>query len=242
MTSKPALITQQKLQIQALAQLAIIGGQLTKDDDIRFEGKAFIFPERYRGNLRGLQKDVDRYVDGQEEAVLVEETFNYRPFDGAYATFNCLKDYFGYAQSVAKQGAFGPEPPSEITISLGYVNGQEIRETVPWGDMVLPGLPGSILSLKQQRSDQGHPVQVGGPLPQGRRGRRQRLLHRRPPVPRRALHLPRQVLQREHGVLRHRQGAARTVRLLGGCLDPGRDEHPVAAARRRRHPRRRALA
>jgi transitional endoplasmic reticulum ATPase len=155
MTTTKAITTQQKLQVQALAQLAIIGGQLTKDDDIRFEGRSFIFPERYSGNLKGLLTDVTRYVTSQEEDVLVERTFDYRPFDGAYATFNCLKEYFGYAQSKAKQGAFGPEPPQEITIDLGYVNGQLVRETVPWGDMVLPGLPGSTLSLSQVRSPKG---------------------------------------------------------------------------------------
>jgi hypothetical protein len=155
MTTKAVAITQQKLQMQALAQLAIIGGQLTKDDDIKFDGTSFIFPERYSGNLKGLLTDVTRYVTGQEEAVLVERTFDYRPMDGAYATYNCLKEFFGYAQSKAKQGVFGPEPPQEITIDLGYVNGQLVRETVPWGDMVLPGLPGSTLSLSQTRSPKG---------------------------------------------------------------------------------------
>lgn len=155
MPTKQAAVTQQKLQQQALAQLAIIGGQLTKDDDIRFEGRSFVFPERYSGNLKGLLTDVTRYVTSQEEEVLVERTFDYRPFDGAYATFNCLRDYFGYAQSKARQGAFGPEPPQEITIPIGYVGGHLITETVPWGDMVLPGLPNSTLTLTQVKSPKG---------------------------------------------------------------------------------------
>lgn len=155
MPSKSVAMTQQKLQAQALAQLAIIGGQLTKDDDIRFEGRSFIFPERYSGNLKGLLTDVTRYVTSQEEEVLVERTYDYRPYDGAYATYNCLKDYFGYAQSKARQGAFGPEPPQEITIATGYVNGRLMTETVPWGDMVLPGLPNSTLTLGQTKSTKG---------------------------------------------------------------------------------------
>lgn len=155
MPSKAVATNQQKLQQQALAQLAIIGGQLTKDDDIRFEGRSFIFPERYSGNLKGLLTDVTRYVTSQEEEVLVDRTFDYRPFDGAYATYNCLKEYFGYAQSKARQGAFGPEPPQEITIPVGYVNGELMMETVPWGDMVLPGLPNSTLTLTQTKSPKG---------------------------------------------------------------------------------------
>ena len=155
MPTKQVAATQQKLQKQALGQLAIIGGQLTKDDDIRFEGRAFVFPERYSGNLEGLLHDVSRYVRSQEEAVLVERTFDYRPFDGAYATYNCLKQYFGYAQSKATQGAFGPEPPSEITIPVGYVNGRLVNETVPWGNMVLPGLPNSTLKLTSTNTAKG---------------------------------------------------------------------------------------
>lgn len=155
MPTKAVATTQQKLQAQALAQLAIIGGQLTKDDDIKFEGRSFVFPERYSGNLKGLLTDVTRYVTSQEEEVLVERTFDYRPFDGAYATFNCLKEYFGYAQSKARQGAFGPQPPQEITIATGFVNGTLVNQTVPWGDMVLPGLPNSTLSLGQVRSAKG---------------------------------------------------------------------------------------
>lgn len=155
MPTKAVATNQQKLQAQALAQLAIIGGQLTKDDDIRFEGRSFVFPERYSGNLKGLLTDVTRYVTSQEEEVLVERTFEYRPFDGAYATYNCLKEYFGYAQSKARQGAFGPEPPQEITIPIGYVNSQLVQETVPWGDMVLPGLPNSTLTLTQVKSPKG---------------------------------------------------------------------------------------
>jgi transitional endoplasmic reticulum ATPase len=155
MPTKQVAVTQQKLQQQALQQLAVIGGQLTKDDDIRFEGRSFIFPDRYSGNLKGLLTDVTRYVTSQEEEVLVERVFEFRPFDGAYATYNCLKDYFGYAQSKARAGAFGPQPPQEITIATGYVRGELQMETVPWGDMVLPGLPGSTLTLSQARSPKG---------------------------------------------------------------------------------------
>jgi transitional endoplasmic reticulum ATPase len=153
--TKAVATTQQRLQAQALDQLRVIGGQLTKDDDIRFEGKAFIFPERYSGNLKGLLTDVTRYVTSQEEEVLVDKTFDYRPFDGAYATYQCLKQFFGYSQSKARQGPFGPEPPQEITIDLGFINGVLQQETVPWGDMVLPGLPGSTLTLTQNRTDRG---------------------------------------------------------------------------------------
>ena len=141
---------------EALAQLAIIGGELTKDDDIRFEGRAFVFPERYAGDLQGLYEDVKRYVVSQMEAVRVDRTFNFRPMDGAHATFQCLKQYFGYAQSKASTNQFGRKtPPSEITIPVGFVNGKLMTETVPWGEMILPGLPDSSMQLMSAMSDKG---------------------------------------------------------------------------------------
>ena len=146
-TKKSQKETQLELQALALSQLAIIGGALTSDEDIEFDGKKFVFPEQFRGDLPGLSMFVNRYVQGQEEAVLVDETFDYRPYDLAYATYVCLRDHFGYAQSKARQGMFGPEPPQEITIATGYVNGKLVKTTVPWGDMVLPGLRQATLTI-----------------------------------------------------------------------------------------------
>jgi len=147
--SKAVATTQQELQSAALGQLAVIGGLLTVEDDIVFDGKRFVFPEQFQGDLPGLSKFVTRYVQSQEEQVQISQTFEYRPFDVWHATYVCLKDYFGYAQAKAKRGMFGPEPPQEITIDTGYVNGKMVRATVPYGNMVLPGLRGSTLSLSQ---------------------------------------------------------------------------------------------
>lgn len=146
-TKKSARDTQQELQLMALQQLAIIGGAMTNDEDIEFDGKKFVFPEQFRGDLPGLSTFVNRYVQGQEEEVLVDMTFDYRPHDLAYATYVCLRDHFGYAQSKARQGMFGPEPPQELVIPIGYLHGKLEKATVPWGDMVLPGLRGSTLTI-----------------------------------------------------------------------------------------------
>lgn len=147
--AKTAQLTQQTLQKKALEQLAIIGGALTNDEDIEFSGKKFIFPEQFRGDLPGLATFVARYVQGQEEQIVVEKVFNYRPMDGAMAVYECLKNFFGYAQSKARQGMFGPEPPREVTVATGFVNGVLQHQTVPWGDMVLPGLKNATLTITQ---------------------------------------------------------------------------------------------
>jgi ATPases of the AAA+ class len=128
---------------------------MTNEDDIRFEGKSFVFPEQYAGDLDGLLRDVNRYVHAQQEMVIVDRLFQYRPYDGAFAVWNCLKVYFGYAQSKARQGMFGPEPPHEVTVPVGFVNGELVTQTVPWGDMMLPGLRGATLTITSQRSPHG---------------------------------------------------------------------------------------
>ena len=144
MTTKA--LTQATLDRQAIEALAIIGGKRTRDEDIVFEGTGFRFPEQFRGDLDGLLMFVGRYVDGQKEVTYVDKVFDYRPFDGAHATYMMLKKFFGYAQTTAKQGRFGPEPPSEITVATGYINGVLQHTTVPWGEMILP-LVGARLSM-----------------------------------------------------------------------------------------------
>lgn len=149
-------VTQDKLQQKALEQLAIIGGQLTVEDDITFEGKKFIFPEQYQGDLKGMVTFVSRYADAQAEMIVVDKVFNYRPYDGAHAVFHCLKEFFGYAQSKARQGIFGPQPPREVTIPVGYFEGKLREVTVPFGsDMVLPGLQRATLTITSQRTPMG---------------------------------------------------------------------------------------
>jgi len=148
--------TQDALAKKAIEQLAIIGGALTRDDDITYNGKAWNVPAQYRGNLRGAGRDFTRFVESMEEQINVSRTFNYRPYDGAHATYQMLKKYFGYAQSKARQGMFGKIPPPEVDISIGYIDGKEQRMTVPFGsDMVLPGLPGAVMTISQTRSTLG---------------------------------------------------------------------------------------
>lgn len=150
-TAKQVARTQDALAKAALQQLAIIGGEMTRDEDITFDGRKFVFPEQYQGDLPGLSRFVARYVEGQEEEVLVDRRFDYRPMDGAHAVYHCLKEFFGYAQSKARMGMFGKEPPQEINIAVGYENGKLQTLTVPWGDMVLPGVKNATLTITSTR-------------------------------------------------------------------------------------------
>ena len=79
--------------------------------------------------------------------------------DGAHATYQMLKKYFGYAQTKAKQGMFGKVPPSEINIAVGYVDGVLQHMNVPWGDMVLPYV-GAIMSMGIENTEHGQLFQL----------------------------------------------------------------------------------
>jgi ATPase family associated with various cellular activities (AAA) len=155
MPANPVAQRQNQIDQQVLAQLAVLGGKHTKDDEITFNGKAFVFPEQYRGDLPGIQKFITRYIESQMEETYVVKTFDYRPMDGAHATYQMLKQYFGYAQTKAKQGMFGKTPPSEINIAIGYVDGKLQHMNVPWGDMVLPYVGGVMSMDTEHTSDRG---------------------------------------------------------------------------------------
>ena len=151
MPTTKQVATQAALDRQAIEALAIIGGKRTKDEDIVFEGTKFVFPEQFRGDLQGLLNFVERYIYAQNEQTVVSKVFDYRPMDGAHATYMMLKEYFGYAQTTASQGRFGPTPPNEITTPIGYVNGKLQHAIIPWGDMVLP-LVGATLQMKTENT------------------------------------------------------------------------------------------
>ena len=137
--------TQKQLTQAALQELAVIGGKMTKEDEIKFEGRSFVFPEQYRGDLKGLLRDVERYVNGQEEQITVSRVYDYDWRDGAHAVRQVLKTYFGFSLSMPVMTFFGSQPPEERTIETGYVEGELQRITVPWGKLLLPGLQGAAV-------------------------------------------------------------------------------------------------
>lgn len=159
MPSKAVAQRQNQIDAQVIEQLAILGGKRTKDDDVTFEGKSFIFPEQYRGDLPGMQAFINRYVESQSEITYVMRTFQYRPLDGAHATYQMLKKFFGYAQSTAKKGMFGPTPPTEVSVDIGFVDGKMQHISVPFADMVLP-LVGAVLSMGIDHTPNGELFQL----------------------------------------------------------------------------------
>jgi len=77
---------QDQLAAAAWQQLAIIGGSMTKEDDITFNGNAWNIPAIYRDDLNSAASDIARLAASMSEQTVVERTFQYRPLDGAHAT------------------------------------------------------------------------------------------------------------------------------------------------------------
>jgi transitional endoplasmic reticulum ATPase len=107
--------------------------------------------ESYEGVMKTL---ADAKAD-QEKVIHFGRVFQYRPHDGANATYNVLKRIYGVA--VAKpytvdtpMGPFKVEPEL-ITINVG----PKKRETIPWGGLAIPALPGTIVKMESQRSKLG---------------------------------------------------------------------------------------
>lgn len=147
---------QQNLTSKALEQLATIGGKMTKESDIVFEGNKFILPERFRSDLNGMASWINDYASSMEEEVTLRRQYDYRPYDGAHAVQACLRDVFGMSQGKTLRSLFGKTPPQEVSIPVGFENGKLVNVNVPWGAMVLPGLKGATLYISShQHAEKG---------------------------------------------------------------------------------------
>jgi transitional endoplasmic reticulum ATPase len=155
---------QQRAQDQALNALAKLGGLAFQEDDLLFEGRKFIIPEMM--GLSDALLFLERKIREESETTTFSRTFNYRPWDGAAATFNALKKAFGSVVlgKNTVQGFFGPVkvPPNLIDVPSGP-NGQTIQ--VPWGGMQVPFLTDVILNVGQTRNEHGTVFQITGEGP-----------------------------------------------------------------------------
>lgn len=81
-----------------------------------------------------------RRRDYLEEEVVVTQSFNVFPWDGANALAICLEAKFGWAAAEGTPGFFGKRPPQMITIEVG----PGMTRKIPWGRFSLPGVDGFL--------------------------------------------------------------------------------------------------
>lgn len=87
-----------------------------------------------------------------QEKVVLSDTFDVFPWDGAHALDCVLTKLFGWSPATATPGFFGPNPPKLINIEVGYNK----RKQVPWGGFSLPGVDGLLTTDTSERN--GHVV------------------------------------------------------------------------------------
>lgn len=83
---------------------------------------------------------LERRRDYLEEEVVVTQSFNVFPWDGANALAICLENKFGWAAAEGTPGFFGKRPPQMITIEVG----PGLTRKIPWGRFSLPGVDGFL--------------------------------------------------------------------------------------------------
>jgi ATPase family protein associated with various cellular activities (AAA) len=131
-------------------------GTLITGDEIKFNtdpaDKAMYVPQGT--TYEEILTAVERKRREQEEDTAFSRVYAYRPWDGAHAAKLALKDLFGLVIGSPIKTMFGDIPPQEITITTGVNK----TETVPWGKIVIPSLPGAEFYFGDQRDSDRMPV------------------------------------------------------------------------------------
>jgi hypothetical protein len=146
--------SQAQLERAAIEQLRIIGGAQTKEDAIVYEGVQWKLPAKYKGDPEGAARELIAFVQNQLEEIRVVRRYDYLPYDGANAVYQCLRAMFGMAMTIKN----GRELPQQITIDIGYENGKLQQITVPWGTFAFPGLEKAIMVTDTARNDAGRAI------------------------------------------------------------------------------------
>ena len=141
---------EKKAEKEILRNLAELGGKLHDDDDITYAGDKLIIP-----TTMTLQRAV-QFLQAKEIELETEtdftKVFNYRPWDGAYCMWNAFKKHFGAVAHKGTMGFFGPNPPQMIEIPTDV----DKSEQIPWGNFVLPILPGvEFATFQNQHGELG---------------------------------------------------------------------------------------
>src|SRR5689334_6983400 len=112
-----------------------LGGLTVQDDALRFEGQAFILPEQYEGKVDSAIDFLVNWKKQQEQPHQITRKMRYRPYDGAYAFMQTMRQITGTTgMGVTKMTFFGPKHPEFKTINIG----PKKTVQVPWGEVRFP--------------------------------------------------------------------------------------------------------
>ena len=147
--SKSGQIELRQALMDKLAELAGISSQLHGEDTIkRIAGAQIGLPEGMP--LDTAETVIRKAREDEEQVYQVGRTFKYRPFDGAYAMQNVLRQYFGWSVGQPTRTLFGKRPPELISIEIDY----GVQAQVPWGRLGLPHFDDGYIDLTVDHDDQ----------------------------------------------------------------------------------------
>jgi transitional endoplasmic reticulum ATPase len=113
-----------------------------------FQGRQLVIPEKM--DLNDAIKFLEKKRDEDEEEMVFQRIFKFRPYDGARAAGLALRKAFGMTRSQATYSMFGKNPPRLITINTDV----GVQEQIPWGAMEVPLLPGAQIQFHGTRDDE----------------------------------------------------------------------------------------
>jgi transitional endoplasmic reticulum ATPase len=121
------------------------GTRITGDEVKFHDGTDIILPNGM--TYQRAFNILDRMHRDSETVITWNETFNYRPDDGAYATAQVIRDRYGMSFGEVTYSMWGANPPETKTITTSY----GVKEQVPWGHISIPSLPGLEMYLSYNR-------------------------------------------------------------------------------------------
>lgn len=113
-------------------QLAELGGALTGDDDVIFEGTQFKIPQKM--DLTSARDFLSNRIQADEEETRITRRYDYRPPDGHHAAWKVIRDLFGIATGQATYDFFGKNPPELHSIPVAV----DRSEQIPGGWVAVP--------------------------------------------------------------------------------------------------------
>lgn len=138
--SEAAIKKQMQETLLRLRELG--GGAITEESGIAYhDGRQILLP---RGmSYKQAAKLTHAQAVAMEEVHAFTKVFRFRPYDGAYALQETLKEIFGLSGTgKAIHTMFGTQPPQYINVEVGV--DEEVR--VPWGHIDFPPFEGTFVT------------------------------------------------------------------------------------------------
>lgn len=143
-TAPESAVKQERESI--LKTLADLGGGQPSEEDLTREGRKLVVPETW--TLDDAIQYLRDYKERDNQLIVFDRVFKYRPLDGARALHNAIKKAFG--MSARMQSSFFSQPQLKtVTVGPGQT------EQVPWGEMDMPLVKGEMHLDAEQDEELG---------------------------------------------------------------------------------------